>query len=158
MAAELWKFLFRLFAIFRRQHFENGLDEAIQPHIFTDNIPDSKVHGANMRPIWGRQHPGGPHVGPMNFVIWDTNLLWKCVQQFKFVFCHVSNIICFKIVNNVIRTVFVATISGLVWQPLCIVSALLKSKLIVTTLLSFIILKTKYLQDDTVDLCQIESG
>ena len=22
-------------------------------------------------PIWGRQDPGGPHVGPMNFAIWD---------------------------------------------------------------------------------------
>ena len=31
--------------------------------------PDSKVHGANMGPIWGRQDPGGPHVGPMNFAI-----------------------------------------------------------------------------------------
>ena len=35
------------------------------------HTPDSKVHGANMRPIWGRQDPGGPHVGPMNFAIWD---------------------------------------------------------------------------------------
>ena len=34
-------------------------------------IPDSKVHGANMGPIWGRQDPGGPHVGPMNFANWD---------------------------------------------------------------------------------------
>ena len=34
-------------------------------------IPDSKVHGTNMGPIWGRQDPGGPHVGPMNFAIWD---------------------------------------------------------------------------------------
>ena len=24
-----------------------------------------------MEPIWGRQDPGGPHVGPMNVVIWD---------------------------------------------------------------------------------------
>ena len=32
--------------------------------------PDSKVHGANMGPNWGRQDPGGPHVGHMNFVIW----------------------------------------------------------------------------------------
>ena len=32
--------------------------------------PDSKVHGANMGPIWGRQDPGGPHVGPMNFALW----------------------------------------------------------------------------------------
>ena len=36
-------------------------------------IPDSKVHGANMGPIWGRQDPGGPHVGPMNFAIWDIS-------------------------------------------------------------------------------------
>ena len=33
------------------------------------DFPDSKVHGANMEPIWGRQDPGGPHVVPMNFVI-----------------------------------------------------------------------------------------
>ena len=32
--------------------------------------PNSKVHGANMGPIWGWQDPGGPHVGPMNFAIW----------------------------------------------------------------------------------------
>ena len=32
--------------------------------------PDSKVHGANMGPICGRQDPGGPHVGLMNFAIW----------------------------------------------------------------------------------------
>ena len=31
--------------------------------------PDCKVHDANMGPIWGRQEPGGPHVGPMNFAI-----------------------------------------------------------------------------------------
>ena len=35
------------------------------------NNPDSKVHGANMGPIWGRQDPGGPHVGPMNFATWE---------------------------------------------------------------------------------------
>ena len=32
--------------------------------------PDSKFHEANMGPIWGRQDPGWPHVGPMNFAIW----------------------------------------------------------------------------------------
>ena len=32
--------------------------------------PDSKVHGANMGPIWGLQDPGGSHIGPMNFAIW----------------------------------------------------------------------------------------
>ena len=32
----------------------------------------NKAHGANMGPIWGRQDPGGSHVGPMNFAIWAT--------------------------------------------------------------------------------------
>ena len=32
--------------------------------------PDSKVHGANMGSIWGRQDPGGPLVGSTNFAIW----------------------------------------------------------------------------------------
>ena len=36
------------------------------------NNPDSKVHGANMGPIWGRKDPGGPHVGPMNLTIWEN--------------------------------------------------------------------------------------
>ena len=27
-----------------------------------------------MGPIWGRQDPGGPHVGPMNFAIWVISL------------------------------------------------------------------------------------
>ena len=31
--------------------------------------PNSKVHGANTGPIWGRQDPGGPHFGTMNLVI-----------------------------------------------------------------------------------------
>ena len=33
--------------------------------------PDNKAHGANMGPVCGRQDKGGPHVGPMNFAIWD---------------------------------------------------------------------------------------
>ena len=36
------------------------------------NVPNSKVHEASMGPIWGRQDPGGPHIGPMNFPIWGT--------------------------------------------------------------------------------------
>ena len=35
---------------------------------------DSRIHGANMGPIWGLQGPGGPHVGPMNLAIWA---LWS---------------------------------------------------------------------------------
>ena len=30
--------------------------------------PDSKVHGANLGPIWSRQDPSGPQVGPMNYL------------------------------------------------------------------------------------------
>ena len=40
--------------------------------IFIEIHPDSKVHGANMGPTWGRQDPGGPHVGPINFAIWAS--------------------------------------------------------------------------------------
>ena len=49
------------------------------------NTPDSKVHGANMGPIWGRQDPGGPHVGPMNFIMWDhvLRLCQSIMQQTK---------------------------------------------------------------------------
>ena len=50
------------------------------------SIPNSKVHGANMGPIWGRQEPGGPHVGPMNFIIWDIasrmQVTFLCKEMF----------------------------------------------------------------------------
>ena len=36
-------------------------------------IPDSKVHGANMGPIWVLSTPDGPHVGPMNLAIRDAS-------------------------------------------------------------------------------------
>ena len=32
--------------------------------------PDNKLHGANMGPTWGRQDPGGPHLGHMKIAIW----------------------------------------------------------------------------------------
>ena len=38
--------------------------------------PDSKVHGAYMGPIWGRQDRGGPHVGSMNFAIWEVSIFF----------------------------------------------------------------------------------
>ena len=40
--------------------------------VFCCGIHDSKAHGANMGPIWGRQDPGEPHVSPMNFAILDV--------------------------------------------------------------------------------------
>ena len=39
------------------------------------HAPDSKVHGANMGPSWGRQDPGGPHVGPMNHAYWGPQYI-----------------------------------------------------------------------------------
>ena len=40
---------------------------------FAIKYPDSNVHEVKMRPIWGLQDPGGPHVGPMNVAIWVSN-------------------------------------------------------------------------------------
>ena len=37
-------------------------------------FPNNKVHGANMRPTWGRQDPGVPHVGHMNLAIWVVSV------------------------------------------------------------------------------------
>ena len=51
--------------------------------------PDSKVRGANMGPIWGRQDPGGPHVGPMNFVIWVVVLPSRIGQLWQSLAGHV---------------------------------------------------------------------
>ena len=58
---------------------EQGLSQCEEvlhtEHVFwmAETFPDSKVHGANMGPIWDRQDPGGPHVGPMNLAIWVTD-------------------------------------------------------------------------------------
>ena len=43
----------------------------VMSHAHQGGICDSKVHEANMGPIWGWHDPGGPNVGPMNFAIWD---------------------------------------------------------------------------------------
>ena len=40
---------------------------------YAETSHDSKVHGANMGPIWGRQDPGGTLIGPMNLTIWDIS-------------------------------------------------------------------------------------
>ena len=38
------------------------------------NNLDSKVHGANMGPIWVLSAPDGPHVGPMNLAIRENTI------------------------------------------------------------------------------------
>ena len=42
----------------------------IFPRAWQDH-PDSKVHGADMGPIWDQQDSGRPNVGPVNFAIWS---------------------------------------------------------------------------------------
>ena len=62
--------------------------------IMSHQVPDSKVYGANMGPIWDRQDPGGPHDGPINIAVWDiitnviklllemnVNFIWKCFPE-----------------------------------------------------------------------------
>ena len=55
---------------------------------------NSKVHGANMGLIWGRQVPGGPHVGPMNFAIWVGHLQtqWQTNFGYKYVWFQLLNL------------------------------------------------------------------
>ena len=45
---------------------------SFNPHfaVYVILSPDNNVRGTNMGPTWGRQDPGGPHVGPMDLVIW----------------------------------------------------------------------------------------
>ena len=45
----------------------------------TSNIPDTKIDGANMGPIWVLSAPGEHHVGPLNLVIRE----FECYDQNK---------------------------------------------------------------------------
>ena len=48
------------------------------------DLPDSKVHGANMGPIWGWQDSGVPHVGPMNFATWAAAQATKYLARRRY--------------------------------------------------------------------------
>ena len=48
----------------------NSLNKMDGLLVYFSVYPNSKVHESDMGPILGRQDPGGPHVGPMNFAIW----------------------------------------------------------------------------------------
>ena len=41
-----------------------------------ESFPDSKVHEANIRPIWVLSAPDEPHVGLMNLVVRVINSMW----------------------------------------------------------------------------------
>ena len=49
------------------------LSSVRQIHHTEVTFPDSKVHGASIGPMWCRQDPGGPHVGPMKLATWDSH-------------------------------------------------------------------------------------
>ena len=61
---------------------------------------DSKGHGANMGHIWGRQDPGGLHVVPMNFAIWEA--YWTVVNRVlcKSALCVISQIVVAYLIIN----------------------------------------------------------
>ena len=68
----------------------------------SNHFPDSEVHGTNMGPIWGRQDPGGPHVGPMR--------LANCSQR-KRGYC-----------NNIGGKTQSSCSTGYMWKLLCYVT------------------------------------
>ena len=59
-----------------------------------NDVPDWKVHGANMGPVGGRQDPGGLYVGPMDLAIWghldSPYSFWVLIDQY-FRFLHSRN-------------------------------------------------------------------
>ena len=73
--------------------------------VTTKNTLDSKVHGANMGPIWGQQDPGGPHVGPMNFAIWDY-LNDSCLVD-KIYMQQPPPLLKFKITDNLFQWILI---------------------------------------------------
>ena len=55
---------------------------------------EKKVHTANMGPIWGRQDPGGPHVGYMNVAIWAANALQSQSMVMLYTYYDIVRLIC----------------------------------------------------------------
>ena len=64
-------------------------------NVHCKSIPDSKVHGANMRPTRVLSAPGGLHVGPINLAIMDismyTQQLQMLVYQIAILGCQIGN-------------------------------------------------------------------
>ena len=46
-----------------------------------------------MEPTWGPQDPGGPHVGPMDFAIWEAVLIIDITMWYhaQTVYCSLSD-------------------------------------------------------------------
>ena len=80
-----------------RKHVGSGGTIGSADVVELDDVPDSKVHGASMGPIWDRQDPGGPHIGPMSLSIWDAKLLAGIVWKIWF---YISMVVCILAVSN----------------------------------------------------------
>ena len=63
------------------------------------NYPDSNVNGAYMGYTWGRQDPGGRHVGPMNLAISVRHYLHNLVQD-----CKISSVLGMEILQSCSKT------------------------------------------------------
>ena len=61
--------------------------------------PDNKIHGANMEPTWGRQDPGGPHVGHVKLVIWEHNSIFNATES-----TYMLGLICFIYGTTIVLT------------------------------------------------------
>ena len=96
------------------QIFGITLSSAVMP--ITLDIPDNKLHGANMGPIWSRQDPSGPHVGPMNLTIWISfsKFVWlsmiSCISRIS-----LKNGRSFYLCKEWLQYLWLSPIDG--WKP-----------------------------------------
>ena len=68
---------------------------------FVYDTPHSKVHGANLGPIWGRQDPVGPHIGPIIFAIWDA--YWTNKTAYQFMMSHTNLILLIQVTQIMVN-------------------------------------------------------
>ena len=82
----IWDFIQgAFFILFCLKMWSAACETNISWYQMTNNkvFPDSKVHGANMGPIWVLSAPDGPHVGPMNLAIRVHSTTAKVVSNLK---------------------------------------------------------------------------
>ena len=77
--------------------------------------PDSKVNGANMGLIWGRQDPGGSHVAPHELYYLGTTIVKLDIIFNLWSYLHNAGIIlCMHPANG--RQRYIATSSHIGWM------------------------------------------
>ena len=85
-------------------------------------IPDSKVHGDSMWPIWGRQDPGGPHVDLINLL----SAMWSKHQNLCIMLSILLRLKCAKLTlkcvlnNNVVCTTGSLPVTPIITQPVAL--------------------------------------